>query len=139
MTHLPVDREQIAQFVKTVFRHASAGQTISMRAFFEGADKRPFEIKTIRIDGQTGLDPVIELAVQVAQRAAEAPEPIVFCPIPATFKDETSARETNLSEGLVLCVECDSHPVKAQGKLERELGPAALKVESGGHWTALDT
>ncbi len=65
MAHLPVDREQIAQFVKTVFRHASAGQTIWMRAF--GANKRPFEIKTIRIDGQTGLDPVIELAVQVTR------------------------------------------------------------------------
>jgi hypothetical protein len=107
MAHLPVDREQIAQFVKTVFRHASAGQTIWMRAFYEGANKRPFEIKTIRIDGQTGLDPVIELAVQVTRFCCKVRflkvEPQSWIRIPRTYGCP-QARKTNFATEPRICV-----------------------------------
>src|SRR3954453_21176337 len=138
MTRLVVDREQIALFVKTIFRHASVGQIIWMRAFYEGANKRPFESTFARANSKD-LEPVIDMAERVAQKATDAPEPLVFCLLPAAFKDSANAKEENLSEGFVLCVECDSHPEKAQRELERVLGPATLIVESGGHWKDPDT
>src|SRR5215207_3292438 len=101
MAHLPVDREQIAQFVKTVFRHASVGQVIWMRAFYEGANKRPFESTFDRANSKD-LEAIIDMAERVAQRAADAPEPIVFCLLPAAFKDSANAKEENVSEGLVV-------------------------------------
>ena len=39
----------------------------------------------------------------------------------------------------VLCVECDSHPVRARRELERVFGRAMLVVASGGQWTDPDT
>src|SRR4051812_14616329 len=105
MAHLPVDREQIAQYMRAIYRHASAGQVIWMRTFYEGANKRLFESTFARANSQD-LEPIIDMAERVAQRAADAPEPIVFCLLPAAFKDSANAKEENLSEGLVLCVEC---------------------------------
>ena len=45
MTRLLADREQIDRFFRTVFRYASVGQTISVRAFLEEADKATSEYK----------------------------------------------------------------------------------------------
>ena len=45
MTRLLADREQIDRFFRTVFRYASVGQTMSVRAFFEGVDKATSEYK----------------------------------------------------------------------------------------------
>ena len=80
------------------------------------------------------LEPLTERAVQLAQLAADAPEPIVFCPPPATFKNAANAKEENVAEAPVLCVECDSNPKTAQQKLEAVLGPATIVVASGGQW-----
>jgi hypothetical protein len=43
MTRLLADHEQIDRFFRTVFPYASVGQAISVRAFFEGADKATSE------------------------------------------------------------------------------------------------
>ena len=47
MTLLLADHEQIDRFFRTVFPYASVGQTISVRAFFEEADKATSEYKGI--------------------------------------------------------------------------------------------
>src|SRR5215212_7810476 len=138
MTRLHIDREQIASSMRAIFRHVSPGQDIWMWAFYEETNKGQFKFEPVRTDGK-GLGAIIDVAAQNAQQAADAPDPVVFCLIPATFKPGTIAQEQNVSEGLVLCVELDSHPVRAQRKLECELGPATLKVESGGQWTDPDT
>src|SRR5262249_53659401 len=71
--------------------------------------------------------------------AARNPEKVVFCPPVATFNVRWRAKEENLAEGLVLSVECDTHPRAARAKLEQLLGPATLVVESGGVWTDPET
>ena len=90
-------------------------------------------MRSVLLNGD-GLQLVIDAAVPVAQAAANVTTPVVFCPIPATFKDGSNAREDNLAQGLVLCVDCDQRPQQARNKLEAILGPPTLVVESGGVW-----
>src|SRR4051794_39919826 len=132
MSTLSVDRDQIAQYANCIFKHASDGQTVAIRSFYEGTSK-VFKNPFVRINGR-GLNEVVGVAANIAQQAADSPEPVVFSPIPAGFKDSTNAEEGNLSAGLVLCVECDAKPVQARGKLETVLGRPTLAVESGGFW-----
>ena len=137
MNRLEVRPEEIAQYCKTVFRNVSLDRVVvSVRAFYEGADNRPFEIKPVLMAG-TGLQPAIDIAVQVAQRAADAPGATVFCLPPATFKDDASAKEDNVAEAPVLCVECDSHPRDAQQKLEAMLGPATFVIAPAANGPSL--
>ena len=97
---LTVDAEQITQIAHAVFKHASDGLTVSIRAFYEG-QKAVFQTRSVLLNGD-GLQLVVDAAVPVAQAAANVSTPVVFCPIPATFKDGSSAKEANLAEGLVL-------------------------------------
>src|SRR3954453_1688855 len=138
MTRLLVDREQIASSVRAIYRHVSPGQDIWMWALHEQANKGRFKFESVRTDGRR-LEPIIDAAAQIAQEAADAPDPVVFCLIPAAFKAGTIAKEQNVSEGLVLYVELDSHPERMRRELERVLGRAALVVASGGEWTDPDT
>jgi hypothetical protein len=138
MSTLTVNPDEIARFVNAVFRNVSPDSTVSLRAFQEAGEKRPFKIATVKLEGNV-LEPVIERSVQLAQQAADAPEPTVFCPVPATFKTDTNAKEENIAEAPVLCVECDSHPNSARQMLEEVLGPATIIVASGGQWTHPET
>ena len=78
MSRLLVDHEEIARFVPAIFRHASDGQRIAIRSYYEDREKT-HRTESVVVNG-AGLEPVIRKAVQVAQAAADASEPIVFCP-----------------------------------------------------------
>ena len=132
VSKLRVDTVQIATYARTVFKHAIPDLFISLRAFFEEDAKGPLAVEAVGCGD--GLQLVIDAAVRMAHQAANSPQATVFCPPPATFRDATSARECNLSQGLVLCVECDSYPSTAKDKLESLLCPATLTVASGGEW-----
>jgi hypothetical protein len=132
------NRSQIETLVRTLFKHATAGNWASLRAFIEGrTDLPPFRIVPLKLDGN--LDVLIDWAYQVAQLAAHVHEKVVFCPPVATFTNSKHAREVDLAEGLVLNAECDAHPQEARTKLEAVLGPATMVVESGGEWTNPET
>jgi P4 family phage/plasmid primase-like protien len=128
------NRDQIEMLVLALFKHATPGNWVSLRSFFEGrANLPPFRITPHKLNGD--LNVLIDLAFREAELAAHAREKIVFCPPTATFTNNKHAREVDLAEGLVLNTECDAHPQAARRKLEELLGPATVVVESGGVWT----
>jgi hypothetical protein len=127
--HLEPDREQIAAFV-TLFKHASTGSWVSLRAFPDDDDTKPFRIAPIKLNGD--LDALIDAACADARRAANAKRKVVFCPPVATFTNDKRAREEDLHDGLVLSVELDRSPQASLTTLEGLLGPATVVVESGG-------
>jgi hypothetical protein len=130
-TLLEPNRDQLEIFVQAIFRHAKEG-FVSLRAFYEGADK-VFRVSTVRVlDGN--LKFLVDVAEDDARRAAQNPKPVVFCPPLATFRAEKGAAEQDLVEGLALSVECDENPEAAYAKLETILGPATTVVRSGGVW-----
>jgi hypothetical protein len=77
---------------------------------------------------------IVDYAVDVARRAANNPEPCVFCPPIALFNGRKGfqAREQDLLRGLASSVECDDHPNEAMQQLEEILGEATVVVRSGG-------
>jgi len=81
-----------------------------------------------------GIEPAIEAACAMAQRAASAVKPVVFCPPIATFQGEDRAREEDVVEAFVLTVDCDKNPKVAIAKVEAILGPPTITVNSGGEW-----
>jgi hypothetical protein len=125
----------LGRFVNALFRHASAGGVVSLRGFNDTRrSDPPWRIEPIPLNG-AGLDPVISKAAALATEAANAPEPIVFCPPVAVFRDDASAAADNLAEGMALSVDCDEAPANARETLVRLLGPPTVEVESGGEWT----
>jgi hypothetical protein len=130
---LEPDREQLATFIKTTFKHATPGTWVTPRAF--SSDKSIIEWVKVTPD----LKSVVVKALSVARRAANSKVVFGFSPPLATFSNSKHAREEDLAEGLVLNVECDAHPAKARATLEALLGPATCVVESGGLWTNPDT
>jgi hypothetical protein len=131
------DRDQLERFVDGLFRHATQGFA-SIRAFLEGNSAKPFRISAAKVNG-AGLKFLIDVAEDDANRAANFPKPVVFCPPIATFVDAEHARERDIVEGLALSVECDSRPLQARRKLESLLGPATMVVRSGGTWIDPET
>src|SRR5690606_29399726 len=95
-------------------------------------------IRPIKLNG-SGLDPLVKEAASLAAACATAPAPVVFAPIPATFRTPDSATENDLANGLALSVECDEWPQAARERLEGLLGPATLVVASGGAWPNPET
>jgi hypothetical protein len=131
-------REQLAVFVRGLFRHTAPGATVSLRAFPDDrGGSKPFLIVPARV---TELcDELTDAAIDAARRAARAPAKIVFCPPIATFNSRRRAREQDLAEAPALSVECDAHPRRARTALEKMLGPATFVVASGGEWTDPET
>jgi len=127
-----VDRSQLETFIRVVFKYATPGTWISLRAFFQQGT-RPFKITPIRFNGD--FDVLIEATYRLARLAAREPEKVVFSPPVATFTNRDHAREEDLAEGPVINVECDENPRAARKRLEELLGPATLVVASGGEWT----
>ena len=70
-----------------------------------------------------------------ARRAAQNPKPVVFCPPLATFGNDKSATEKDITEGFTVTVECDERPEAARATLEAILGPATTVIRSGGVWS----
>ena len=56
------------------------------------------------------------------------------CPPLATFGNDKTAAENDITEGFTVTVECDENPDAARVKLEAILGPATTVVRSGGVW-----
>jgi len=128
---LEPDRDQLEIFVEALFRHAGSEGFVTVRSFLEGNDK-VFRISSAALSG--GLRFLIDVAEDDARRAAQAPQPVVFCPPLAVFSSKDRAREQDLLAGLALSVECDEHPQEARATLEQLLGPATVVVKSGGQW-----
>ncbi len=135
---LAADRGEIARLVAALFRHASPGGLVSLRAFpdDDNSDEpwRPDLWRWLRPAGD-----IVGAAVTLATGCANAAEAVVFCPPIATFRDRSSAAAENVAEGLVLSVEVDDRPHEAQQALEALLGPATVIVASGGEWLDPDT
>jgi hypothetical protein len=122
MTLLEPDRDQIERFVGDLFRYAGAEGFASVRAFPDNAaDTKPFRIQGVPL--KSGLNYLIETAMDIARRAANNPKPVVFCPPLGAFNDKNRAREQNLIAGFALTVECDEHPQEAREILEGIIGP----------------
>jgi hypothetical protein len=76
MTLLEPDRDQIERFVTYLFRHAGAEGWVSVRAFSDNS--KPFRIQAVPL--RSGLSYLIDVAEDIARRAANNPKKIVFTP-----------------------------------------------------------
>jgi hypothetical protein len=132
-TQLPPDRDMLAKFSAAMFKHAGTEGYVSLRAFYEDDSTKPFRITPTSMKG--GLPHLIEAVEDDANRAANHPRKVVFCPPVAIFNNPKQARESDILAGLALSVECDQRPREARATLEDILGPATLVVRSGGAWT----
>jgi hypothetical protein len=133
MPLLEPNRDQIEIFVEGMFRHCNGDGIVSLRAFYENGAKDSFRITSISL--KSGLRFLMDAAEDDARRAANEPQPVVFCPPIATFLPTGHARQVDLLEAPVLSVELDQNPRAALARLESLLGPATLVVRSGGEWT----
>ena len=127
------DREQLAQFIGAMFRHADEGGFISLRCFHEMERKAAPIIASAQLNGDPGK--LVDEAAHMAQVAINQVAPWMFAPPIATFSISRKAREADLACGLALSVEADHDPVRARQRLEFLLGPATVVVASGGQWT----
>ena len=130
---LTIDANHIGRFVDLLFRHASPDTYVSLRGFYDNRDGPPWVI-----EGVLKNEDLPQAAARIAQRCADADEPVVFCPPVATFKTARRATEANLAEGLDLSVELDNEPDAGRAKLEALLGPGTVVVASGGEWRRPD-
>lgn len=126
---LEPDRDQIEIFIEALFRYATPGAFLSLRSFYEDRSET-FRINAIKLNGNFAF--LCDCAADGARDAANASDKTVFAPPIATFKNGRGAKEEDIAEGLVLSVECDSHPERGRERLEQILGPATLVIRSGG-------
>ena len=139
MTDHAIDQGQLAAFAQALFRYASEGVNVALRAFADGGGQgsRPPLIAYVSVDA-SGAGAIIPRVEQMAREAASSIHPMVFCPPIAGFKNDTEpwrATEADLAEAYALSVECDARPLAARAMLEALLGPATVVVASGGEWT----
>ena len=138
MTLLEPDRDQLERFVGNLFRYAGTEGYVSVRAFPDnGKAEKAFRIQGVPLTA--GLNYLVEVAEDIARRAANEPERIVFAPPLGIFNNKDKAREEDLLAGLVLSVECDEHPRQALATLSAIIGPPTVVVRSGGQWADLAT
>jgi hypothetical protein len=127
---LEPDRGAIEAFFNALFRHCGVDGYASLRGFTD--QNKPFCEKLWKAP-VASRSHLVDVAVDMARRAANAARPAVFCPPIAVFNGPNGrAREEDLSLGLSLSVECDEHPNEARMALEEILGPATVIVKSGG-------
>jgi hypothetical protein len=139
------DRDQIALFVRTIFKHATSGK-ISLRAFTHDKPSEKWGRVLARGDdwkdhwqwpwcSVSDRDPkdrssvddltkVIDAAARMAERCANAgvPAGVVFAPPCATLNSPWSAKTADIAEGPVLSAEIDGPD---------ELHPKALAPHMG--------
>jgi hypothetical protein len=133
---LEPDGDQLEIFLDAVLRHRGDEGYLSLRAFFHSNKPLHSNLWTVRLGPRTGSRHVLDIAVDLARRAANTPEPAVFCPPLAVFNnsDGFKAREEDLLKGLAISVECDQHPEEARQKLQDVLCQGTAIVRSGGKW-----
>ena len=133
MNPLEPDRDALEIFVDAVLRHRGTEGFIAVRAFHEDRNEKEAALKLpVSLKGSFGF--LVDCVEDYARRAAQFPEPLVFCPPTCVFNNAKYAREENVLAGLVLSVECDRTPHDARRQLEDLLGPATIVVRSGGIW-----
>jgi hypothetical protein len=137
ITALQPDGDQLGRFVRSVFRHATPGTIVSLRAFPPEAGKRPIFIRPFEVESDS-LDGIVTGAFFGARDAAKEVG-AVFAPPVASFKDHRSASAANLAEGLAISVECDERAQAARVILTAILGPPTLVNASGGIWRNPET
>src|SRR5262245_43761752 len=129
MTQFPqADRGDVTAFVDCIFRYASEGTIINLRAFHEKKDAPPLFIEPIKVGAPNLVDRVCARIHDAATHA----EPHVFCPPVCVFIEPNGAAVENLAEGVALSVECDSNASTALKKLTSILGKPTAVVASGG-------
>ena len=125
------DRETVAAFVDVLFRYASEGTFINLRAFHDGKDGvPPLFVEAVSI----GAPDVIDRVCERIHEAAAHSEPYCFCPPVCVFAKPNGAAAENLAEGVALSVELDENPYAAMKKLRAILGKPTAVVASGGKW-----
>jgi hypothetical protein len=116
---LEPNREQLAAFINAIFKYAGTEGYVSIRSFYEANDKPyPFRLSPTSLAG--GLGFIVDVAEDDARRAAQNPEPVVFCPPLAVFTNKDHAGEADVQLGLVLSTECDSNPATARRAQQRQ-------------------
>ena len=130
--HVEADREQISQFVDSVFRYTEEGSWVSLRIFDQfDHTMPPLHIEGVRLTGDGAA--LVDAAIRVATRGANMTEPAVFAPPIATFENATHARSVDIFNGLTISVDIDEGDTyRALNRLEQLLGPATMVVASGG-------
>ncbi len=133
MNQMQADRGELDAFVTAMFRYADEGTFISLRTFDQNRrDIPPVGIRSVKVNGSAGR--LVDEALKAAQRAADHAKPTVFSPPIATFRTSTSAKGSDLANGVAMSVELDEAPFAARARLEGLLGPATLVVASGSDW-----
>jgi hypothetical protein len=124
-------RSMIEQFYGEIFKHADRTKYVVVRGIDEGVagagKKQAFVNDVIALDDPQLMDVILEHA----KTAGAWLKPAVFAGALATFLNKTAV-EKAVHEGLVLSVDCDKTPVKAQKILTRLLGQPSLVVYTGG-------
>lgn len=126
---LASDRQAIARFFDLLFRYATPGTYVSLRAFDQWErGKPPILIDAVRIP-EWG-DDIVDHACAAAERAAA--EHGVFAPPISTFRTHLRAAESDIADGVAISVDLDH--AGADGSLqilESLIGPATVVVHSG--------
>jgi hypothetical protein len=129
---LEPDRKELESFFTTMFRHGGNVGYASMRAFLH--NNKPICVRLWNAPIAHSRN-AIDVAVDVARRAANHPESAVFCAPVCVFDSPSGkAREEDLYLGLGIAVECDERPDEARQRLQEILGEATVIVKSGGVW-----
>src|SRR5262249_20508614 len=98
-----VDSGQLQVFIGATFRYASPGTFVSLRSFYDDKAKNgalPFPHEAVRIGDS--LDDLIARATTAATRAAQHPDPVVFCSPVASFTTPDTAAERDLADVLTV-------------------------------------
>lgn len=125
------DRDQVKVFYENIFTYAYEGY-ISLRGFND--QNKPAALGSWQFINAIDTEACINASVKLIEDLAKQPC-TVFCPPIATFKNDQSAVEDNICEGVALSVDIDNvNPLEAKRTLEALLGKATVTVESGGEW-----
>jgi len=135
---LTIDREQISNFITSLFVNVTKPGYVQLRCFKDDADGTaltPWPAVYVDPEADDPLAELEEQAIRMAQRAADAPRAVVFAPPVVMLDNKTHAAESNVSEGVALSVDLDQgNPGESLNKLEGILGTPATSVDhSGGY------
>ena len=135
---LEPDREQLATFIAAMFKHASAGSYVSLRAF-AGDTGKPTSITAVKIVAGNLHETLVEAAVDEARKAARHAAKPVFAPPIATFSGRKRATVEDTVDGLDIALELDEHPQQSLAYMVSLLGEPTFVIASGGEWTNPET
>lgn len=131
--NMQVDGNSISRSYRYLFKHAHHESFVTPRVFPNNSGP------ALKIDWTLPGPEAVEMFFRFAQEAADHPDGAVFAPPICTFRSPNNAQESNIAQGLVLCVDCDKSPRRALNTLTKILGPPTLVVRSGGRWVDPET